>query len=281
MPDPVQESAASLSPAERARHFLDLHRPGQPLRLPNPWDRGSARVLASLGFEALATTSAGFAGTLGRADGKVTRAEALAHGREIALATPLPVSGDFENGFAREPEAVAETVRLAVAAGLSGLSIEDYAPAPDSALYDATLAAERIAAAAEVARSSATRIVLTARAENHIRAGAGLEDTLVRLQAFERAGADVVYAPGLSNPDEIRQVVEAVAIPVNVLLIPGGPTVAELAELGVARISVGSAFYSATLATLETAALEFKEQGTHGFWAQAIQGSRVADAAFE
>lgn len=191
------------------------------------------------------------------------------------------MSADFENGFAREPEAVAETIVLAAEASLSGCSIEDYAPSPVAALYDATLAAERIAAAAEVARRDETRIVLTARAENHLRGQPDLEDTIARLQSFERAGADVVYAPGLRESDEIRQVVEAVGVPVNVLLLPGGPTVPELAELGVARVSVGSAFHAATLAALKAAALELKEQGTHGFWAQAIEGSLLAREAFE
>jgi 2-methylisocitrate lyase-like PEP mutase family enzyme len=281
MADPTQASAATGSAADRATRFLDLHRPGQPLLLPNPWDRGSACVLASLGFEALATTSAGFAGTLGRIDGNVTRDEAISHARDIALATPLPVSADLENGFAREPEAVAETVRRAAEAGLSGCSIEDYAPAPEAALYDATLAAERIAAATEVSRRADTRIVLTARAENHLRGRDDLDDTIARLQAFERAGADVVYAPGLHAANDIRQVVEALGAPLNVLLLPGGPTVSELAKLGVARVSVGGAFHSVTLAALKCAALELKEQGTHGFWTQAVEGGLVARDAFE
>ena len=277
----MQDSTASVSAVDRATRFLELHRPAQPLLLPNPWDRGSACVLASLGFDALATTSAGFAGTLGRTDGSVTRDEAVSHGRDIALATPLPVSADLENGFAREPEAVAETIRRAAEAGLSGCSIEDYAPAPEAALYDATLAVERIAAAAEVSRRAETRIILTARAENHLRGRNDLDDTIARLLAFERAGADVVYAPGLHDADEIRQVVEALDAPLNVLLLPGGPTVPELAQLGVARISVGSAFHSVTLAALKSAALELKEEGTHGFWTQALEGGLVARDAFE
>ena len=274
------DAFASLPNTERAARFLELHKPGTPLLLPNPWDRGSARVLASLGFEALATTSAGFAGTLGRNDGDLTRDEALEHAREISHATALPVSADLENGFADDAAAVADCVRRAAATGLSGCSIEDYAPDTGN-IYPAALAEERIAAAAQVARATETRIVLTARAENHLRGHDQLDDTIARLRAFERAGADVAYAPGLRDAEQIRQVAAALTIPLNVLLLPGGPSVPELAELGVARVSVGSAFHSATFAALSAAALEFKEQGTQGFWTEAIAGSQLAQAAFE
>lgn len=264
---------------QTSERFLDLHRKGEPLLLANAWDAGSARALAALGFEALATTSQGHAGTLGRRDGGVTRDEALAHAREIALATPLPVSADLENCFADSPEGAAETVRSAAQTGLAGCSIEDYAGRND-AIYPADVAAARVEAAAEAAHG-ATRLVLTARSENYLRGRKDLADTIARLQAFQEAGADVLYAPGLTELSEIRALVSAVDRPVNVLCHPGGPNVAELAEAGVARISVGSAFYMASLAALGEAAREWRERGTHEFWARAAQGMALAQRAFE
>src|SRR4051794_24744054 len=190
-----------------AQDFLALHRPDPLLLIPNPWDAGSAKLLASLGFKALATTSSGFAATLGRLDGSVTRDEALAHSAQIVAATDLPVNGDLENGFADEPDGVAQTVRLAIDAGLAGCSIEDYTGHSDDDIYPLELAAERIAAAAQAAGDE---IVITARAENHIHGRDDLPDTIARLQAYQEAGADVLYAPGLRSADEIRAVVEAV-----------------------------------------------------------------------
>ncbi|HEY2299761.1 MAG TPA: isocitrate lyase/phosphoenolpyruvate mutase family protein [Jatrophihabitans sp.] len=259
---------------ELADRFRALHVPGEPLLLPNPWDLGSARVLATLGFSALATTSSGFAATLGRLDGTVTREEALAHGAQIAAGVDLPVSADLENGFADEPAGVAETVRAAVMAGLAGCSVEDFT---GSAIYEATLATERVAAAVEAA---AGRIVITARAENYLHERVDLADTIARLQSFAAAGADVVYAPGVLAPDEIATLVTEVGRPVNVLALPSAPSVAELADLGVARISVGGAFAFAALGALAEAGRELLDQGSYGFWARAAVGDQVAETAF-
>ena len=207
---------------EKARRFLALHRGEQPLLLPNPWDRGSAVLLASMGFHALATTSSGFAATLGRADGRVTRDEAVEHAAGIVQATDLPVTADLESGFADEPAGVAETVGLATAAGLAGCSIEDFTGDPDDPIYDARLAAARVEAAAEAAHRGPVHLVLTARAENYLHDRPDLADTIARLQAYQEAGADVLYAPGLTDLDDIRRVVSSLDRPVNVLARPGG-----------------------------------------------------------
>ena len=268
------------TPSDLSKHFLELHVKGEPLLLANAWDMGSARLLASLGYRALATTSAGHAGTLGRLDGRVTRDEALAHSRELAGATALPVSADLERCFADEPEGVAETLRLARETGLAGCSIEDFSGDPASPIYPAELARERVEAAAAEAHSGA-RLVLTARCENYLHGRRDLADTIARLQSYQDAGADVVYAPGLSDAGEIRRVVEAVDLPVNVLCLPGGPKVAELAAAGVARISVGSAFYNVALGALAGAAQEWLEQGTHEFWQDAVSGMQAAKQAFD
>jgi 2-methylisocitrate lyase-like PEP mutase family enzyme len=234
--------------AELAARFLALHdRPGQPLLLPNPWDVGSAKLLASLGFEALATTSSGHAATLGRLDGAVSREQALAHAAELVAATALPVSADLENGFGAAPADVAATIALARAAGLAGCSIEDFTGSPDEPIYALDVATERVAAAAEAAHVGPVRLVLTARAENYVRGRPDLQDTIARLQAYEQAGADVLYAPGPTALADIRELVAAVQRPVNVLVRPGGPTVAELAAAGVRRVSVGGAFAFAAL----------------------------------
>jgi 2-methylisocitrate lyase-like PEP mutase family enzyme len=266
-------------PAEKASRFLAMHRGERPLLLPNPWDRGSARLLASLGFQALATTSSGHAATLGRLDGSVTRDEALAHAVSIAEATDLPVSADLENAFADDPAGVAETVRLAVEAGLAGCSVEDFSGREDEPIYDAGLAAERVAAAAERARGGRVRLVLTARAENYLH-GPDLADTIGRLQAYQAAGADVLYAPGLSRLEDIRQLVASVDLPVNVLALPRAPTVPELAAVGVSRVSVGGAFAFAALGAMIEAARELREEGTYGFWEQARSGAQGARSAF-
>jgi len=268
------------SGSDRAARFLALHRPGQPLLLPNPWDLGSARVLESLGFEALATTSSGFAATLGRPDGAVTRDQAIAHGGLIAGATPLPVSADLENGFADDPRDVAETVRLAIEAGLAGCSVEDFTGSSEGPIYEASFAVERVAAAAEAAHSGPRRLVLTARAENYLHGRDDLSDTIDRLQRYAGAGADVLYAPGLSRPDDIRAVVAAVDRPVNVLALAGAPPVTQLAELGVARISVGGAFAFAALGALAEAAQELRTAGTYGYLRGAAAGRQAASTAF-
>jgi 2-methylisocitrate lyase-like PEP mutase family enzyme len=257
--------------------FFDLHVPGRPLLLPNPWDVGSARVLAEIGFQALATTSSGFAATLGRFDSSVSRDEALAHAAAVAAGVTVPVSADLENCFADEPAGVAETIRMAVAAGLAGCSVEDATGRADDPIYDAPLAAERVAAAVEAAGPD---FVITARAENFLHDRPDLDDTIARLQAFQDAGAQVLYAPGLTAPEQIRAVVAAVDRPVNVLALPNAPTVPELAELGVARISVGGAFAFAALGALVEAGRELLDHGTYGFWQRAGLGRRVVGDAF-
>ena len=266
--------------AEKARRFLALHRGERPLLLPNPWDRGSAKLLASLGFQALATTSSGYAATLGRLDGSVTRDEAVGHAASIVEATELPVSADLENAFADEPSGVAETLRLALEAGLAGCSVEDFSGLEDVPIYDLGLAAERVAAAAETAHGGPVHLVLTARAENYLHGRPDLSDTLGRLQAYQEAGADVLYAPGLSSLEDIRQLVASVDRPVNVLALPGAPTVPELAAAGVSRVSVGGAFAFAALGAVVDAARELRVEGTYRFWEQARTGAQSARSAF-
>jgi 2-methylisocitrate lyase-like PEP mutase family enzyme len=268
------------TPSDLSKRFLELHVKGEPLLLANAWDVGSARLLASLGYRALATTSAGHAGTLGRLDGRVSRDEALDHSRELAGATSLPVSADLERCYADAPEGVAETLRLARETGLAGCSIEDFSGDAASPIYPAELARERVEAAAAEAHSAAG-LVLTARCENYLHGRRDLADTIERLQSYQAAGADVVYAPGLAAVGEIRQLVEAVDVPVNVLCLPGGPNVAELAAAGVARISVGSAFYNAALGALAAAGREWLEQGTHEFWHSAVAGMQAGKQAFD
>jgi len=264
-----------------AEHFLSLHRVGSPLLMPNPWDRGSALLLQSLGFEALATTSSGFAATLGRLDGMVTREEAIAHAAELADAVEVPVSADLENCFADDPAGVAQTVRLAIDAGLAGCSVEDFGGRESDTIYDAGLAAERVAAAAEAAHSGPARLVLTARAENHVHGRHDLPDTIARLQSFQEAGADVLFAPGVRELDEIRELVSAVDLPVNVLVLPGMPSVSELAEAGVSRISVGGAFAFAAFGAAAAAGRELLEQGTYGYWETAAAGAAAVHDAFD
>jgi 2-methylisocitrate lyase-like PEP mutase family enzyme len=265
---------------DRVERFRQLHHQGSPLLLPNPWDVGSARVLASLGFAALATTSSGFAATLGRLDGSVSRDEVLEHARVIVAATELPVSADMENGFADEPEGVARTVRLAMGVGLAGCSIEDFTGRPDDPIYRAEHAVERIRAAAEAVRSDPTGLVLTARAENYLHGRPELADTISRLQAFQEAGADVLYAPGLRELGDIRSVVTSLDRPVNVLAVPGGPSVAELAEAGVHRISVGGRFAFAALGALVEAGRELLAGSHTGFTERAALGVEAARNAF-
>jgi 2-methylisocitrate lyase-like PEP mutase family enzyme len=255
--------------SDKARAFRALHEGPGAFVMPNPWDVGTARILAGLGFEALATTSAGLAFALGRRDGEgaVSRDEALAHAGVIVDATPLPVSADLENGFGDTPESVAETIRLAADAGLVGASIEDATGDPERPIYDASLAVERIAAAVEAARALPFPFTLTARAENFLHGRPYLDDTIRRLQAFEAAGADVLYAPGLRDLAMIRTVCTAVGRPVNVIMgLAGAPfSVDQLAAAGVQRISLGSALARAALGAFLRAAREVKERGTFGF----------------
>jgi 2-methylisocitrate lyase-like PEP mutase family enzyme len=268
------------SSAELAERFLALHRPGEPLLLPNPWDAGSARLLAWLGFEALATTSSGSAATLGLLDGQIGADVALAHAQAIVEATPLPVSADLENGFAPDADGVAETARGAVRAGLAGFSIEDYSGDDEDPIYGVDEAAERVRAAAEAAHSGPAHLVVTGRCENHLHGRDDLADTIARLQAYQEAGADVLYAPGPTDSAQIRSIVESVDRPVNVLARPGMAPVSELAELGVARISVGGAFAFAAIDALVQAGRELREHGTYDFAARASPGAKAAVEAF-
>lgn len=254
-----------ITQAAKAAQFLALHKAGEPLLLPNPWDLGSARILASLGYQALATTSSGFAMTLGRPDGSVSRNEALEHARGIAAGTELPVTADLEGGFTGEPAGVARTVELAIAAGLAGCSVEDYTGSAADPIYEIGLAAARVAAAAEAAHRGDVRLVLTARSENYLHGRQDLADTIARLQAFQEAGADVLYAPGLTELADIRQVIASVDRPVNVLALAACPPVAELAAAGVSRISVGGTFSRVAYGALADAAAELRDRGTYGY----------------
>lgn len=242
---------------EKAEAFRALHE-GEPFVIPNPWDAGSARVLARLGFKALATTSSGFAFTLGRPDGSVTLDEVITHTRTLAEATDLPVSVDLENGYGAAPDEAARAVTAAAEAGAVGGSIEDYDPA--GRIYDAGHAAERVAAAVEAARALDFPFMLTARAENHIRGNPDLEDTIARLQAYELVGADVLYAPGLASGDEIRAVCEAVSKPVNVLARPT-LTFDEIVSAGARRVSVGGALTWVAVGALISAAEDIRDRG--------------------
>ncbi len=264
-----------------AERFSALHRPGEPLLQPNAWDLGSARILEAMGFEAIATTSSGFAATLGRNDYRVSRDEAIEHARGLAGAVGIPVSADTENGFADDPEGVATTVRLAVAAGLAGCSVEDHTGHDDDPIYDLGQAAERIAAAADAAHTGTDRLVLTARAENHLHGRDDLADTIARLQAYQAAGADVLFAPGVIDLDQIRVLVSELDRPVNVLALPGCPRVETLGEVGVARISVGGAFAYAALGGLIDAATELRDSGTFGYWTQVGVARPTISAAFD
>lgn len=250
--------------SEKAAVFEALHRGPGTFVIPNPWDAGSARILASLGFKALATSSGAAAGVLGRRDGKITRDEAMAHSRAIVAATDLPVSADLEKGFGDAPSIVAETIRLAAETGLVGASIEDFTGNPEKPLYDLGLAVERVTAAVEAARGMSFKFTVTARSENFLRGNPDLDDTIRRLQAFEKAGADVLFAPGLPDLAAVRAVCSALSKPVNFMAgIPGRSfTVAEVASAGARRISVGASFYRAAISGLVGAATEVRDAGT-------------------
>jgi len=257
----------STTQTEKALRFQQLHqRPGTFL-IPNPWDAGSARILATLGFDALATSSGAAAATLGRRDGKINRDQALAHGRSIVTATDLPVSADLERGFADDPQSVAETIRLAADTGLVGCSIEDFSGDTAKPIYDISFAAERIAAAAQTARALPFPFTLTARAENFIRGKPDLDDTIARLRAYEKAGADVLFAPALPDLAAVRTVCSAVSKPVNFMVTIKGKSfsVAELAQAGIKRISFASSLYRVAMTALIEAATEIKSSGTFGY----------------
>jgi 2-methylisocitrate lyase-like PEP mutase family enzyme len=268
--------------AEKGRAFRAFHERSDAFIIPNPWDIGTSRLLAHLGFEALATTSAGYAFSVGQGDNTIGRDAMLAHVREIASATSLPVSADLENGFGDDPETVAETIRRAAATGIVGGSIEDSTSRPQDPIYAHALAVERIRAAAEVARSLPFPFTLTARAENYLVGRRDLKDTIKRLQAYQEAGANVLYAPGLMNKDEIATLVRSVDRPVNVIMGLQGVqmTVDELSKIGVKRISVGSALSRAALGAFLRAAREMRERGTFTFANEAVS-YRDISAMFE
>ncbi|WP_199512794.1 isocitrate lyase/PEP mutase family protein [Nucisporomicrobium flavum] len=254
--------------------FRALHDSGT-FVMPNPWDAGSARLLEHLGFPALATTSSGLAASLGRLDQQATREELVAHVAALTSAVAVPVSVDAEWCFAGTPEGIAETVDLLAVAGAAGISIEDYDPAA-ARVVPGELGAERVAAAARACRRHG--IVLTARAENHLYGHDDLDDTIRRLVAYREAGADVVYAPGLRSPDAIGRLVRSVAAPVNVLAVAGAPSVPELAELGVRRVSTGGALAWAAYGALRDAARELLTAGTTTFRERGLTGDEVAAA---
>jgi len=261
-----------LTQKEKAEHFRALHERKGAFLIPNPWDGGSARMLQGLGFEALATSSGACAATLGRRDGKVTREEALEHCYQIVSATDLPVAADLENGFASDPTAVAETIRLAADAGLVGGSIEDFSGDAARGQFDISYATERIAAAVEAARALPFYFTLAARAENYFRGDRNLDDTIKRLTAYELAGADVLFAPALPDLAAVREVCSAVRKPVNFMVGIRGKsfTVAELEAAGVRRISFASSLYRAALTGLLAATREIKDAGTFGYLDQTM-----------
>ena len=253
--------------SEKAARFKALHEKPGAFVIPNPWDAGSARVLAALGYEALATSSGASAGVLGKRDGKVTRDEALAHARAIVEATDLPVAADLEKGFGDSPQSAAETIRLAAATGLVGGSIEDATGDKAKPLYDIGQATERIAAAVQVARALPFHFMLTARSENFLRGNPDLDDTIRRLQAFEKAGADVLFAPGLPDLASVRTVCASLSKPFNFMAGIRGKsfTVAELEAADVKRISLATSLYRAAMSGLVAAAREVKDQGSFGY----------------
>ncbi|MFT3864577.1 MAG: isocitrate lyase/phosphoenolpyruvate mutase family protein [Solirubrobacterales bacterium] len=259
--------ASAPTQEERGRRFAELHE-GPCFLIPNPWDGGTARVLEALGFEALATSSSAFAFTLGRADGEVTLDEAVEHVSAIVEASSLPLSVDLENGFGAAPEHAAQAIEAVAAVGAVGGSIEDWDP--DHGIYEVGAAAERVAAAAEVARGSESPFMLTARAENHIRGNPDLADTIARLRAYEEAGADVLYAPGLETVEEIAAVTAAVGRPVNVLARPH-LTVGAIAGAGARRVSVGGALAWATIEAMAAVARRMRDDGDLGDLRDGVQ----------
>jgi 2-methylisocitrate lyase-like PEP mutase family enzyme len=267
-----------LTQAEKGREFRALHQRDHAFIIPNPWDAGTARLLAHLGFEALATTSAGYAFSIGQRDNTIDCPQMMAHLSEITAATDLPVSADLENGFGDAPETVAETIKLAGAAGVVGGSIEDMSRQSGHPIYEHEHAVERVRAAAEAARALPFAFTLTARAENYLAGRPDLKDTIKRLEAYQEAGADVLYAPGLTSRDDIAAVVNSVDRPVNVVMGLQGVQLsrAELSSIGVRRISVGSALSRAALGAFLRAAREMREQGTFTFAEEAASYREIS-----
>jgi len=261
----------------KAEAFHALHQAPGAFIIPNPWDRGSARILAHMGFKALATTSMGYAFSIGQRDNSLTRDQTLANAADIVASTDLPVNADLENGFGDAPEETAETIRLSAATGICGGSIEDASGNPDAPIYDIGLAAERVRAAVAAARSLPYRFTLTARAENYLWGRSDLKDTIKRLQTFQEAGADVLYAPGLKTREEIAAVVSSVDRPVNVVmgLVGAQLSLEELSRIGVKRISVGSSLQRAALGAFLRAAGEMSAKGTFTYAAEAASPKDV------
>lgn len=267
-----------LSQMEKGKIFRALHQQDRAFIIPNPWDVGTARLLAALGFEALATTSAGYAFSAGQRDNTIGRDQTIAHVTAIVAATNLPVSADLENGFGDDPQTVAQTIRLAAATGLVGGSIEDSTGRADDPIYPYELAVERVRAAATAAHALPFPFTFTARAENYLVGRADLKDTIKRLQAYQDAGADVLYAPGLTGKEDIAAVVSALERPVNVVMGLQGAqlSLAELSAIGVKRISVGSALSRAALGAFLRAAREMREHGTFDFANEAVSYREIS-----
>jgi 2-methylisocitrate lyase-like PEP mutase family enzyme len=273
-------SAGRTSPTENAQHFLALHVRGTPLLMPNAWDVGSAKLFESLGVGAIATTSGGFAASRGRLDGAMSREEVLEHCDELVDAVGVPVSADLEDCFADDPQGVADTITAAVARGLAGGSIEDFTRNNDAPIYELAQAAERVRAAAEAAHSGPVPFVLTARAENYLHGRPDLGDTITRLQTYQEAGADVLFAPRVVDPADLRTLLAAVDLPVNVLVTPDAPAISVLAELGIARISVGGAIAAASYGVAVEAVRQLQEKGTPIYWEQAGAARSAMQASF-
>lgn len=267
-----------LTQDEKGRAFRALHERDSAFIIPNPWDVGTARLLACLGFEALATTSMGYAFSAGQRDNTVDRQEMMEHVSALASSTDLPVSADLENGYGDAPEIVEETIRLAAAAGVVGGSIEDATGRPGQPIYNREHAVERIRAAVEVVRAFSFPFTLTGRAENYLHGRPDLDDTIQRLQAYQEAGADVLYAPGLTSKGEIAAVIRSVDRPVNVLMGLQGMQLglADLSALGVRRVSVGSALCRASLGAFLRAAREMRERGTFAFATEAVSPREIS-----
>ena len=268
--------------SEKGRAFRALHERDRAFIIPNPWDAGTARILAHLGFEALATTSMGYAFSTGRRDATLSRDETIAHVAAIAAATDLPVSADLEKGFGDDPKTVAETIKMAAAAGAAGGSIEDSAGRAGDPIFDFERAVDRVHAAVAAARALPFTFTLTARAENYLHGRPDIKDTIKRLQAFQEAGADVLYAPGLATKEDVAAVVSSVDRPVNVVMGLRGLqlSLAELSAMGVKRISVGSALMRTALGAFLRAAREMQEHGTFSF-AEGAVNPREMNAIFK
>jgi 2-methylisocitrate lyase-like PEP mutase family enzyme len=272
--------AGQTNQIENAERFLALHVPGTPLLMPNAWDIGSAKLFESLGVGAIATTSGGFAMSRGRLDGAMSREEVLEHSGELVDAVDVPVSADLENCFADDLEGVTDTITSAIARGLAGGSIEDFTRNRDAPIYGLAEAADRVRAAAEAAHSGSVHFVLTARAENYLHGRVDLGDTITRLQTYQEAGADVLFAPRVVDPVELRTLLSAVDRPVSVLVTPDAPTVSQLAGLGIARISVGGAIAAASYGFAVEAVRQLQEKGTPNYWEQAGAARSAMQASF-